>query len=377
MRILFITASFFKQGAVARYAVELAEKFSSEHEVHVLASWVDYEIDGVTVHKYPLVRRPHYMQVGLNAIKNTYFAKKLDKRYDFDIIHSQGAESLYFDVAKAPSCHKAAVEKFKRERGLGYRILKTFEPASNIVLAIERHNYMKRDFKKIIAVSQGTKKEIQHYYGLPDEYLTVIPNGVNVEEFKPGNRRLYRGQVRERYGFSESDIVLLFVGWEFKRKGLKYIIEALPNITEDAKLLVVGGDKKDRYARQAAELSVADRVVFAGHQRNASRYYAASDVFVFPTSYEPFGMVITEAMASGLAVVTTKSAGAAELMTDGVEGLLLDSPYDSAELAEKVQHIIDNDLAKKMGSAGVKTAGRYSYARVAGDTMRVYEEILD
>ncbi|MFH1055287.1 MAG: glycosyltransferase family 4 protein [Candidatus Altiarchaeota archaeon] len=375
MKILFLTASFFKQGAVAKYAVELAERFAKDNEVHVLTTWQKHDIDGVTFHKIPIPRWPYYMLIGLNAVKNTVFARKLDKEHKFDIIHSQGAESLYQNILKAPSCHKAAVEQFKRERGFGYRVLKTFEPASNIVLQIEKYNLTHRNFKKLIALSKGNLREVQHYYGVPDEYIRLIPNGVNIEEFTPENRKLYRTDVRRMHGIDENDIVLLFVGWEFKRKGLRHVIEALPHLPKDVKLVAVGGDKRQPYERRAAELGVSDRVVFTGHSSEARKYYASADLFVFPTAYEGFSMATLEAAASGLPVLATLVNGTEDLIREGENGFFIER--EGKDIAEKVRHVLDDDLLGRMSAKARKSALPHSWDSIAAKTMQLYEEVLE
>jgi len=373
MKILFTVAGFHKQGAVSKYAAELSERFVKDHEVHVLTSWTDYEVPGLIVHKIPILKWPYYLQIGMNAIKNTVFAKRLDEKYKFDIIHSQGAESLYQDIIKAPSCHKAAVEKFKKERGLGYRLLKTLEPASNIVLAIERYNYTKKNFKRLIVLSQGTFKEMQDYYDVPSECMKLIPNGVNIEEFTLDNRGLYISDIRKTYGLDENDTVLLFVGWEFKRKGLKFIIDAMPMLKKDVKLLVVGGDNKNAYAKQASDLGVSDRIVFAGASKEVRKFYAASDLFVFPTEYESFSMATLEAVSSGLPILATKVNGTDELIKEGENGFFIQR--DGKDIAAKVNYILDNGLVKRMSIKARESAIDHSWDNIANRTLELYREV--
>jgi UDP-glucose:(heptosyl)LPS alpha-1,3-glucosyltransferase len=375
MKILLLTASFFKEGAVAKYAVELSQRLVKNHEVHVLTSRVGVDIEGVQIHKYPIPWWPYYLHVGSNAIKNTLLAKRLNGRYRFDVVHSQGGESLYQNIIKAPSCHRAAVDKFMAERGSAYRLAKRFEPASNIVLAIERYNYTRRNFKKAIVLSKGTYKELQHYYGVPDEYLKLIPNGVNIDEFKPDNRKLFREEVRKAHGLSESDTVLLFVGWEFKRKGLKHVIDALPRLPKDVKLLVVGGDDRSQYMSQAAQLGVSDRVVYAGHSKDVKRYYASADLFLLPTDYESFSMATLEAAASGLPVIATEVNGTEELIAPGVNGYFIER--DGADIALKVQSALDGGRIRQMSAAARDSALPHSWDIIAKRTEDLYKELFE
>ena len=100
-------------------------------------------------------------------------------------------------------------------------------------------------------------------------------------------------------------------------------------------------------------------------------------MFAFPTYYEPFGMVITEAMASGLPVITSRSAGASEMITEGVNGLLLDQPGDDEELSRKIMLLLsDQALRKNMGERARPAASGYSWSHVAEDTLRLYYRSL-
>jgi glycosyltransferase involved in cell wall biosynthesis len=127
----------------------------------------------------------------------------------------------------------------------------------------------------------------------------------------------------------------------------------------------------------AADLRVKDRIIFTGFVKNINSYFAASDIFVFPTTYEPFGLVITEALASGLPVVTSKLAGASELITDGYDGMLLSNPKASREIAEKIILLVEDEkLRRVMGSNARKTAEKYSWGEVARRTLEVYKGLM-
>ncbi|MCX6695315.1 MAG: glycosyltransferase family 4 protein [Candidatus Altiarchaeota archaeon] len=373
MKILLTSTVFYKQEGIYRYVVELAERFVKEHEVHLLTSKYESKVEGLVVHENPIIWSPISLQVASNALLNISRINKL-RRDGIEVVNSQGAEAVNADIVTSQSCHKAAVRIFMRDRGSAYAMLKPFEPRTNFVLAIEKHIY--KHSKKVIAISKSVKEEIMGNYGTPADKIEVIYSGVNLTEFNPKNRGEYSSVIRKKYGLDEGDIILIFSGKEFKRKGLQYVIEALPSLNSNVKLLVVGGADKEPYETLANRLGVKNRVVFAGHQKSISEYYAASDLFVFPTAYEPFGLVITEAMASGLPVVTTKTAGAAELITDGVDGMLLESPYDSSEVAEKIKYVIDNNLSGKIGSQARKTDEKYSWDKMAGETLKVYESVL-
>jgi len=373
MRIALVMSVFNKQGGISRYVTGLAEQFVKEHEVHLICSKYETDIPNAHVHRHRILWRPPSLQVASNALANYLDVRRLRREVGFDIVHSQGAECFSQDIICAQSCQKAAVEHLRAERGGMYRLLKPFEPRSNIVLAIEGHNYGKKAYKRIISVSQGVKREIMEQYGVPDEDIAVIPNGVDLEEFKPQNKESFRGKIRGELGLDESDVVLVFTAWEFNRKGLRYIIEALPKTGKNVKLLAVGGDNQGPYRDLAQKMGVKDRVVFTGHKLNVREYYAAADIFVFPTAYEAFSLSTLEAAASGLPVLAAKVNGTEELIKDGVNGFFI--TRDGADIADKIRQAQDAGL-DRMGAQARKTALGYSWENIASATLKVYEQAL-
>ena len=141
--------------------------------------------------------------------------------------------------------------------------------------------------------------------------------------------------------------------------------------------MIIGSGDEKFYGQLAKLKRVRGRIIFVPPSSNLWEYYAASDVFVFPTIYEPFGLVITEAMASAVPVITSRVAGAADLIIDGVNGLLLSEPSDVSDLAAKIELLLsDAELRKSMGERVRETAEKISWDGVAQKTIDVYNSIL-
>ncbi|MFH1402725.1 MAG: glycosyltransferase family 4 protein [Candidatus Altiarchaeota archaeon] len=372
MKIAVTLHQITRRGGICKVASALIDRFVEEHEVHLITARITTPIEGLIVHKTPLIWKPMFMEIGSAVYFNTTTANRLRRQIGFDVVHSHGAEMLGPDVITAHSCHKAAIADLEKHRGCGYGLMKRLEPMSNIVLAVERHNYAGGNYRKIISVSQGVKREIMRLYGVPDEDITVIPNGVDLQEFNPENRGVYSRETREKLGISMEDTVLMTTSWEYKRKGLRHIVDALPLTPEDVKLMVVGRDDEGPYRRQAEKLGVKDRLIFAGTTSDIRRYYAAADIFVFPTSYEAFSLATLEAAASGLPLLTTKVNGTEELVKDGYNGHFIER--DGTDIAEKIGWLADRGI-RRMGEQSRKTAESYSWDDIAERTLGVYEEV--
>lgn len=189
----------------------------------------------------------------------------------------------------------------------------------------------------VVCLTQDEVATLERTFGRVKPRAVVIPNGVDLERFRPASPE-ERRTARERLGLDAEDRVALFIGHEFERKGLSLVMQALVHSTTIL-LLVVGGTRKmvARAQHEAETLGVADRVLLLGQQSNLSPYLAAADLFVLPSSYESSGLVFLEALASGLPVVATRVGIAPEVIEDGRNGWLVNR--DPVEVAVRLEEL--------------------------------------
>jgi len=170
------------------------------------------------------------------------------------------------------------------------------------------------------------------------------------------------------------------VGNPFDRKGLEYVIRALPKVkNKKTNLLVIGRkDVSDMpfYQKLSEELNIAKKIKFIGLTPEVDKYLASSDMFLFPTLYEPFGLVILEAMSSGIPVITSKAAGAAELIENMKDGIILKNTKDYNEIAQKINYLLeDKERMKEMGKRARMRAEKYSWNAAAEKMLKVFEKV--
>jgi UDP-glucose:(heptosyl)LPS alpha-1,3-glucosyltransferase len=142
----------------------------------------------------------------------------------------------------------------------------------------------------------------------------------------------------------------LFVGADFKRKGLDTLFKAFSLLDiRDTKLIIAGRPAKTCYVSMAKKLGIDKNVIFRGAEKEIEKLYSVADVFVLPTIYDPFSNATLEAMASGLPVITTAYNGASELIEDGIEGFVINNPLDADALAQKISTTLQQaeDMGKK------------------------------
>jgi UDP-glucose:(heptosyl)LPS alpha-1,3-glucosyltransferase len=232
--------------------------------------------------------------------------------------------------------------------------------------------------KLVTCVSEQTAKETIQYYK-PKAKPKVVYNGVSIKEFQPASDPIARAELRKSLGASLDDTVLIFVGGEFARKGLVTVLEALKRLNNPhVKLWVFGQDPAIEDYRQTAEqMGIGQNVQFLGFFSDLPKMMRGGDIFVLPTYYEPFGLVVIEAMATGLPVITTRQAGVSELISHCENGFLLKSPDSAQELSQYITVLRNNpEQCRQIGEESLKTAATYTWDRMAEGIYALYCEAL-
>ena len=369
MRIAIILSRCHRFGS-SRYVIEVTGYFSKKgNTTHIFANSCDpLSTPRIIFHKVPTLTHKFLIREGIMNFVHTVNMKRYNNLFDITLAQP----TRYFSpmVGEMQFVYREWT-RYLVKNGLHVSL------GSKITPLIERYNIKKA--KKLVAISSSVKNEIIKNYGTPEEKINVVYSGVNLDEFSPENKEKYSKEIRAKHGIPTDDLLLLFVGNPFGRKGLEYLLKALSTLKySNVKLLVSGKDDPIPYKSLIQKLGLEDKVVFnIGLTPEIFKYYAAADIFVFPTLYEPFGLVILEAMASGLPVVTSEIAGSAELITDGKDGFKLKEPKNPSEIAEKLKYLIENDrMRRSMGKKARRTAERYSWDETAKGMLKTFEEAI-
>jgi UDP-glucose:(heptosyl)LPS alpha-1,3-glucosyltransferase len=176
----------------------------------------------------------------------------------------------------------------------------------------------------------------------------------------------------------EDDFCLLLVGNDWKKKGLPCLLESLSSLSlPSIRLLVVGRDIVEPYRLAVARLCLEGKVTFLPLRPDVEFYYAAADLYVGPSLEDAFALPPLEAMACGVPSIVSSQAGVSEVVTTGVDGLVLDDPQDSARLADLIALLYSNEgLRRRMGEAAAKTARQYTWDRNAEELNSVLRQTL-
>lgn len=223
-----------------------------------------------------------------------------------------------------------------------------------------------KEADRIVANSQGLKELALKTY--PEGKIDVIPNGVDLEAFRPPHSKK-----------SEGSKTLLYVGRMTKQKGISFLIEAIPFLSKKVRLELVGdGPLRGRLESLVKRLGVYERVHFSGwlSQDELIKKYQQADLFVLPSLDEGMPNCILEAMACGLPIVATYVSGSRELVQSGVNGFLVSS-RDREGLIVAIEEILkDESLRRQMGEKSLDLASKYSWSRVAKGYLIICEQVI-
>ncbi len=232
---------------------------------------------------------------------------------------------------------------------------------------------------EVIVNSNYMKNELQRLFGLPYEKINVVPNGVNLNLFN-GVERDYN--FRRKFAM-DNEKIILFMGRLVYEKGIQHLIAAMPKILNgyhDAKLVICGkGGMMDELKAEANSLGISQKVYFAGYMngKDVQRMYKAADIAVFPSTYEPFGIVALEAMLSENPVVVSDIGGLNEIVQHRENGMktYCGNPNSIADsiLELLYDHKLCADIVKK---AKNKVRNEYNWSKIAQDTHFAYQKAI-
>lgn len=248
----------------------------------------------------------------------------------------------------------------------------------------------------IVAVSTSTRDDVLKLFDVAPAKVTVIPNGIDTEEYRPVNRP----EILARFGIDADRPYALFVGRMTRQKGLYYLLRAAEFIDPSIQLVLCAGESDTPELQAELERMVDDLksrrpgVVWIPEmvsRPTAVAFYSHASVFCCPSIYEPFGIINLEAMACGTPVVATAVGGIPEVVADGETGFLVDAalssepPHDPTDvdglargLAAGINRLgTDRDLNARMGEAGrQRVVEQFSWAGIAKRTLRLYESLI-
>jgi glycosyltransferase involved in cell wall biosynthesis len=367
-RLGFVAHEVHRRGGQERAAAEILARVARRQPVTVISRTC--EVEGVTWMPISAITRPAI--VGTWAFAKA--ARTAERRAGCTITNSIGAAAIDADVITAQFCHAAFKAGYGGLRG-GSGLRAVYQGlAETRFVSEERHAYGSSRLRLVIAVSQGTSRELQEHYRVPADRVRVVPNGVDHFVFHPSVGADAKRDLRRRLGLPRDVMLALFVGGDWERKGVRDAIDAIAGVA-DAHLAIVGRGERGAMQEHARRAGAEARVHIVAPTPVPQEFYAAADCFVFPSRYEAFSLVTLEAAASGLPIICHRINGTEELINDGVNGWLV--PFGAEALRERIIALRDDlALRTRMSVSAVESSRRYAWDRVAEEYYAVLQEAV-
>ncbi len=375
MRVALSSADFNKVGGAERVAVEAANWLAiAGHEVTVYGARIDRTVldDAVRVRQISV---PANLDVytGLGFRRRAAAAIAADRP---DVHGAFCGLSPLGGVFWVPVVSRVGYDLLLSRRSAIARLPVRLNPFHRGRLWLERGLLAPGGCARLIALTDRSRSDIATIYGVPEQEIDVLAPGFDPDLFDPDRREQRRAEARADFGYEDDDRVVLFVGNELERKGFDTLLEATA-LLDDPKVKLLGAGHvapdAEHYRSLTERLGLTDRVRWLGSSSDVALLHAAADVFVLPTRYEPWGLVIVEALGSGLPVVTSQLAGAALVVDDAETGRLLRDPEDPGELADALRWALSG--APVQAPAIAASVREYTWARVIARYEQVLREV--
>jgi len=343
-KILFIKYHLNKAGGLEKYSYRIIKAFIKkgykDHPLTTKASKEFLDNKELKLITFKSLKILKFLKLKIFDLRCSYWIKKNKPKliFSFDrtsiFTHTRLGNGIHLTFLK----RRAFIEnKFKL-------FLNKINPLHKVILQIEKQGFRQKTLKKVIVNSNMVKKELIDSYNFDPKNISVILNGVEFNDLKNDfssweeKKLLFAKKLNLNPNISQ----LLFVGNDYKRKGLKFLLKALAKIKEkDFHLSIVGKDKNtQKYMNFSKKLKIDKKISFFNERDDIINFYQLADIAILPTLYDPFSNVAIEALAMGVFVITTLYNGAQEIITKE-NGSIID-PIDIDLFSKELLNAIDN-----------------------------------
>lgn len=368
------------RGGAETSTQELARLLNDRgHDVHIITSTHAIPAPGLTLHRIP-------SGTLLRPLRTSAFIRRtvdyLNKE-SFDVVHAISplptadtyqprggliGETLERNVATRTS----------RPRQFLKQALLAMNVKQRSLTDLERRVF-RSDGPLILAVSSYVARQCAQRFGAQPPRVRVVFNGVTIPPPQPGEAAAMRADLHRRYHVPEETLLLLFVAHNFRLKGLRPLVETASRLVVSGfdrfHVLVVGRDNPVGYQRRIDDLALGRFFTFTGPTQRSRAFLLGADVLVHPTYYDPCSRVVLEALSVGLPCITTAFNGAAEAVTDGAEGFVIESPDAVGLWARRITELADPDLRRRMSERALQLRDRISMARHVAELDDIFHEV--
>lgn len=384
-RLAIVTPFLDKRHGTERRVVEWISQLAADFEIHIYSQRVeDLDLSAVTWHHVPHLPGPHLFGF-LWWFASNRFCRAWDSRFRglrYDLVYSPGINCLDAEVISVHVVFAEYVQRVKTEMSFARNPLSAFPRLIHrklyykVAVLLERLMYSRLGVT-LFSISRKTAADLARIYGRRDP-VRVIYAGLDHSKFNSAARSALRGEARKALGFSPAEFVLLLIGNDWHNKGVPVLLEAVSALCKlPIHVLVVSSESPGSHLTAVRGPGLGDRVHILPVRSDVEFYYAAADAYAGPSLEDAYALPPAEAMACGLPVIVSASAGVSEIVTDGVDGLILRDPTDVKSLVAMILHLYeDREFRDYLGKNAEKICRQYTWERNGRDLAVIFEEIL-
>lgn len=375
LRIAVLSRNFVCTGGGAeRYAIALVEQLAEQHDVHVFAQTIQHNHPKVQYHLIGMpLRRPRW-------INQIYFATATwwATRQGFDIVHSH--ENTWHGNVQTVHVLPVKYNLFHNKHGM-HRVLRWIKVATSprllAYLALEKMRFSLQKQRAIISVSKTLNEVMLQTYPEATSGLKVIPPGIDAIPGRASSAN--QSAAREKFKLPLTGHCILFVGNDFRKKGLPTLIQTMTKLPDDVFLAIAGhSSQKPEMDQIIKSEGLEKRVFYLGAVSSINEAYQAAEFLVHPTLEDTYAMVVLEAMAHGLPVVVSNEeyCGISAELENESNALFLSNPRDVDELTSACLKLLSNSkLVSKLSDGGLAFAMNSSWKQVKSVHGAVYSQL--
>lgn len=384
-RLVVVSPYLDKHHGTERRVTEWLTGLADVFEIHVYSQQVrDLDLSKIAWHRIPKLPGPHLLNYVWWFIANHVW-RGFDRRFRGirpGIVFSPGVNCLDADVISVHVVFAEYASKVAADLRLSTHPISQWPQLLHrrlyyqLIAFFERRLYRSPE-RVLILIARKTDRELARHFGRR-EPSSVIYLGLDHSIFNPERRVSLRAAARKDLAYPNERFVLLLIGNHWVNKGLPVLLEALGLLRElPIDLLVVGRENPTAYRGIVESRQLKDRVKFRSPRADVEFYYAAADAYVGASLEDTFAQPPAEAMACGLPVIVSAANGTCEIITHGLDGLILEDPTDAVSLAELIRRLYYNqDLRLRLGENAHNTARQYTWERNVRELKAILEEVL-
>ena len=384
-RLAVISPFLDKSHGTERRVVEWVSHLTNNFETHIYSQHVeDVDLSKVVWHRIPKVPGPHLINfvwwLAANHLWRSWDRHVRGLRHD--LIFSPGVNCLDADAVSVHIVFAEYVLRIGAELNLLQSSVRNWPALLHRrlyyrLLVLLEHRVYTNPKTVLILIARKTAAGLERFYGRVDRF-PVLYLGLDHTIFNPVRRQTLRDRARRELGLSATEFALVLVGNDWRNKGVPVLLEALAQARDlPVRLMIVSREDSAACCTLIRERGLEDRVKFVPPRNDIEFYYAAADAYVGPSLEDTFAQPPAEAMACGLPVIVSSANGTSEIVTDGVNGLILSDPTDSATLAAMVRRLYEDRVFRdQIASSAANSTLAYTWESNGRELVKIFEEIL-